>query len=81
MVDTKELKKAMLDAGVNQRQLSERSGISINALNRKINNRAVFTIPEVSKICECLGITTPHDKCKIFLPECPRTGTKERKIG
>lgn len=67
MVDTVEFKKALLDAGKTQRQLSDESGISKNALNRKINNRGDFTLSEVSSVCDCLGITTPERKCRIFL--------------
>lgn len=75
MVDTVEFKKALLDAHISQRKLAEISGISKNALNRKINNKADFTLSETVIICNCLGITEPEDKCKIFLPERPRVGT------
>lgn len=68
MVNTKEFKKALLDAGLTQRELSKLSGVSKNALNRKINNRADFTINEANKICSCLGITEAEQKCNIFLP-------------
>ena len=67
MVNTAELKTALIDANVTQRKLAELSGISKNALNRKINNRADFTLTETSKICDCLGITDPAYKCQIFL--------------
>lgn len=67
MVNVVELKKALLDAGMSQRQLAEKSGISINALNRKINNNAEFTLSETRVVCDCLGITDPVVKCAIFL--------------
>lgn len=67
MVNTIELKKALLDAGISQKKLAEMSGISKNALNRKINNNSDFTLGETSIICECLGITDPAIKCAIFL--------------
>ena len=67
MVNTAEFKKALIDAKLTQRKLAELSGISKNALNRKINNRADFTLTETGKICECLGITDPARKCNIFL--------------
>jgi DNA-binding Xre family transcriptional regulator len=67
MVNTIELKKAMLDADYTQRKLSEHSGISKNALNRKINNHSAFTNTEIVAVCECLGITDPVRKCAIFL--------------
>lgn len=67
MVNTVELKKALLDAGISQRKLSEMSGISKNALNRKINNYSEFTLSETAVVCDCLGITDPARKCAIFL--------------
>ena len=67
MVNTVELKKALLDAGISQRKLAEMSGISKNALNRKINNNSDFTLSETAVVCECIGITDPARKCAIFL--------------
>lgn len=67
MVNTIELKKALLDAGVSQRELSEKAGISKNALNRKINNYSDFTATEIAAVCDSLGITDPAKKCAIFL--------------
>lgn len=67
MVNTVELKKALLDADISQRQLSDRSGISKNALNRKINGHAEFTAPEIMAVCDILGIVDPVRKCAIFL--------------
>lgn len=67
MVNTTEFKKALLDAGLTQRELAELSGISKNALNRKINNKADFTLTETSIICKCLEITDAAQKCHIFL--------------
>lgn len=67
MVNTTELKKAMLDAGVSQRKLAELSGIPKNTLNRKINRHSDLTTTEISAICKCLKITDPARKCAIFL--------------
>lgn len=67
MVNTIELKKAMLDAGVSQRKLAEMSGISKNSINRKINGNSEFTSSEMIAVCDCLGITDPVRKCAIFL--------------
>ena len=66
MVNTIELKKALLDAGLTQRRLAELSGISKNALNRKINNCSDFTLSETVAVCDCLGITDADKKCAIF---------------
>ena len=67
MVNTVELKKALLDAGMSQRKLAEITEISKNALNRKINNYSEFNSSEISAVCEALDITDPARKCAIFL--------------
>lgn len=67
MTNTIELKKAMLDAGMTQRQLSDVTGIPKNTLNRKVNNYSEFTGPEISAVCSALGIVDPYRKCAIFL--------------
>jgi transcriptional regulator with XRE-family HTH domain len=67
MVNTAEFKKALIDANISQRQLARMSGISKNALNRKINNHGDFTLTETRIICECLNITDTDKKCLIFL--------------
>lgn len=67
MVNTAEFKKAMIDAGISQRKLSEKSGISKNSLNRKINRKSEFTSSEIAVVCDCLGITDAETKCLIFL--------------
>ena len=67
MVNTVELKKAMLDAGLSQRTLAEKARIGKNVLNRKINNHSEFNASEIVIICECLSISDPAKKCEIFL--------------
>lgn len=67
VVNTVELKKALLDAGMSQRDLAEAASISKNALNRKINNYSEFTSSEISAVCLALNITDPAKKCEIFL--------------
>lgn len=67
MVNTVELKKELLDAGVSQRQLAEMTQISKNALNRKINNYSEFTAAEIRAVCEAIGLTDPARKVAIFL--------------
>lgn len=80
MINTIEFKKTLLDAGMTQRDLSNKSGISKNALNRKINNKADVTGTEINIICDCLGITDPLRKCEIFLFNSPRSGTQKRGV-
>ena len=67
MVNTVELKKALLDVGLSQKKLAEKANISPNSLNRKINNRSEFNAAEITILCECLSISDPARKCEIFL--------------
>ena len=66
MVNTNKLKALMVLKGFTQRKLAEETGIGINPLNEKINNKTVFRCDEVDKICKALEITDTTEKCDIF---------------
>lgn len=67
MTNTKLLMAEMVKKGYTQRSLSEKTGISVNALNLKINNKGIFNTDEADRICDVLGITDCELKCHIFL--------------
>lgn len=67
MVDTNKLKAKIVEAGLSQRKLAPMLGMSKNTLWKKINNLAVFDLKEVIVLCRILGISTPEEKCSIFL--------------
>lgn len=67
MVNTQELKAEMVRIGMNQRELAEKTSISVNSLNRKINGKRPFYCDEVNAVCIALGIVDPIRKCQIFL--------------
>lgn len=68
MVNTNLLKGKIVAKGYTQTQVAEKMHISVNSLSAKINGKKAFTLPEVARLCEILGITDPKEKCEIFLP-------------
>lgn len=68
MVNTNLLKGKIVANGYTQGQLAEKMNISVNSFSAKINGKNAFTLPEVERMCEFLGITDPKEKCEIFLP-------------
>lgn len=55
----------------NYRSLSRKTGISVNALNNKLNGYSTFNIDEVYKLVECLNIN-PKDIIVYFFPQVLR---------
>lgn len=68
MVNTNLLKGKFVSKGYTQALLAKEMNISVNSLSAKINGKTAFTLPEVAKLCEILGIDDPKEKCEIFLP-------------
>jgi putative transcriptional regulator len=56
------LKGYLKEKGINQAVAASVIGIKLNAFNNKLNGRSDFTMSEVRKLCEYLGI-----KSDIFL--------------
>lgn len=67
MVNTNLLKGRIVAAGYTQRKLAAAVGMSVNSLNAKINGHKIFDSDEVNRICDTLRITSPNEKCEIFL--------------
>lgn len=55
------LKGKMTELHVSQDKLSKQLGITVQSLNAKINGRSPFTLEEVIKITEYLGLKNPVD--------------------
>lgn len=69
------LKGKIKEENENYRSLSEKTGISLNALNNKLNGYSVFNMQEVSVIVEKLNIE-PNDIIKYFFPQLLRNVTR-----
>ena len=67
MVDTLELKAAIVRSGHTQKEVAERIGISSYTFGKKAKNKSHFNVVEVTIICEFLGINDNETKAKIFL--------------
>ena len=69
MIDTQKLKAKIVEAGMTQRKLAPLVGMGVTSLGKKINGQSAFTVPEVLKVCDALGIEANEEKCAIFLPK------------
>mgnify|MGYP001623102276 CR=1 FL=1 len=64
------LKGKMAEAHVSQDKLSKQLGITVQALNAKINGRSPFTLEEVIKITDYLDLEDPVNI--FFKPSVPK---------
>ena len=55
MINTNKLKGKMIEAGYTQLSLASAIGMSVNALNAKINGKATFNCDEADAVC---GVST-----------------------
>lgn len=70
------LKGKIREENKNYRSLSKEIGISVNALNNKLNGYSVFDMREVSIVVEKLNIQ-PNDIIKYFFPQMLRNATEK----
>jgi lambda repressor-like predicted transcriptional regulator len=70
------LKGKIREENENYRSLSKKTGISVNALNNKLNGYSVFDMREVSIIVDKLNIK-PNEIIKYFFSQMLRNATKE----
>ncbi len=61
------LRGKIVEAGISQRDLAARLGMSKNTLSNKINSRTPFNLDEAITICDILGIRDDAEKAQIFL--------------
>jgi len=66
-MDTAKLKGKIIAAGYTQKTLSEVLKMKVNTLNRKINGRSQWTLDEIARLCEALGLSESREKVEIFL--------------
>lgn len=65
-VDKKELKIALIKAGINMTQLADLLGLSRAGFYRKLNGKNHFTTKEIRNTSKILSLTT-ESREKIFL--------------
>lgn len=49
----------IVECGLTQQKLAEKTGISTNSLSRKLSGKRDFRLEEVKKICSVLNIENP----------------------
>lgn len=69
------LKGKIREENESYRSLSKKTGISVNALNNKINGYSIFDMEEVSLMVEHLKIN-PNEIAKYFFPQMLRNASK-----
>ena len=65
------LKGRIVERGENYRSISKKTGLSVNAINNKLNGYSVFDTKEVEVLVKVLGIS-PNDILKYFFPQMLR---------
>lgn len=68
MVNTVELKVAMMRRGLSQAKAAEALGICQGTLSGKINNKHQFKVSELTKLRDLLGLS-PEQMNEIFLEQ------------
>lgn len=64
------LKGKMTEGHVSQKNMAQSLGITVQALNAKLNGRSQFTLGEVVKITDLLSLKDPVDI--FFNPSVPK---------
>lgn len=77
MTNTKEFKIALLRKGITAGELAEMIGMSRPSLSYKINNQRMFTVTEISKISEILGLSLIEKERIFFDNEVAKISTEE----
>lgn len=67
MINKNMLRGKIAAAGLTQKELSLRIGMSENTLSAKISGASRFYVDEIERICTELGIVDPSEKAEIFL--------------
>ena len=79
MTNTKEFKIALLRKGITAGELAEMVGMSRPSLSYKINNQRMFTVTEISKISEILGLSLIEKERIFFDNEVAKISTTEER--
>lgn len=69
VVNKNRLMGAIASAGMSQRKLAQKVGMSKNTINAKINGKGFFDTEQIDKICSALNIHDNTEKALIFLTD------------
>lgn len=76
MINKNRLMGAIVSAGMSQRKLAQKIGMSKNTINAKINGVGYFNTEQIDKICTALDIRDNQEKALIFLSESSQNRDK-----
>ena len=66
MTQTELLKEIISKSGLKYGYIAEKVGLTYQGLKNKIENKNLFNVEEVDKLCTILNITDVNQKEKIF---------------
>lgn len=67
MLNKNEFNGALARAGMTNKELAGKIGVSKNTISSRITGKSCFNTDEIDKICEVLNITEDSVKAHIFL--------------
>lgn len=67
MVNGNLLRGKIAAKGLHQVDVAKAIEVSENTFSARMQGRGSFTLEQVQRICEFLGIENPEEKCDIFL--------------
>lgn len=66
MTDTEQLRKIISNSGLKYSYVAEKIGLTYQGFKNKIENKNLFNVEEVDKLCKLLNITDIYQKEEIF---------------
>lgn len=66
MTDTERLRKIISKSGLKYSYIAEKIGLTYQGFKNKIENKNLFNVEEVDKLCKLLDITDIYQKEEIF---------------
>ncbi len=66
MTNTEQLRKIISNSGLKYSYIAEKIGLTYQGFKNKIENKNLFNVEEVDKLCKLLNITDIYQKEEIF---------------
>lgn len=66
MTNTERLRKIISNSGLKYSYIAEKIGLTYQGFKNKIENKNLFNVEEVDKLCKLLNITDVYQKEEIF---------------
>lgn len=67
MINEVLFKQKLIEVGMTQRMLSEKSGVTLSTINAIVKGRNTPNVKTISQLCNAMGITDAREKALIFL--------------